>query len=170
MRQYIQTVSLLMVFLIITMPIAFAIDVQIVSVSGRDGVKDFRSAADKTILKVRVDPSGQDVTPSEVTIGPGTPIPMQSCVKNGNYYDCSFESSTNTLTSTSIIFRVLYKNLQTQPHTLYVDNAAPAVSVAALQSGENLEVEYGINDQPSGSCSGIRKATVKIDNSPANIN
>lgn len=163
---YTRIISMVMMFLVITIPIAFSASVNSLTLSGSAHINGFRAATDTTIVEAVVE-SATPVNLQDLALGFGaglTPLPFGSgpCTLSSGKYLCSFNTGTSTIPVRTYPCTLIYKG-QEQSNTciITVDDKAPLFSNSfgaedITQNARVVAASYEVNDpQVSGQCSGM---------------
>ncbi|HLF54715.1 MAG TPA: hypothetical protein VI612_03270 [Candidatus Nanoarchaeia archaeon] len=174
-----QKITLVMIYLIISLPIVFAQELNLNKFSGKDGANGYARSVDEITVETIVSIPGEDIiSPEQLRLYLGETFTFfDSCTKQANsaYYTCVFKSDMETYAPMN--FKIEMRDddgavVAQQSFTIQPDIQAPAVktfniepptSNGAVTISYNAE-DYGTTYGDPEDCSGIKTITVKSGN------
>jgi hypothetical protein len=167
--------ALFMIFLIVTLPVVFAQELNVNKYSGKDNANGAIRTEDNLTIEVRAQiPGDPTIMKDQVRLVLGTEfLTFDNCVKTAepNYYTCTFEDEVELFENVPFMVELWNDDnvkVKTANASIIVDALSPSVknfSVTPEMSNGNVDIsfkiqDYGLNSAVAAQCSGIKSVLI----------
>lgn len=164
-----------MALLIVTLPVAFAQELNVNKYSGMDNANGAIKPEDNLTIEVRAQiPGDPTIMKDQVRLVLGTEfLTFDNCVKTAepNYYTCTFEDEVEVFENLPFAVELWNddnQKVKTANASIIVDALSPIVknfSVTPIMSNGNVDIsfkieDYGLNSAVAAQCSGVKSILI----------